>query len=196
MMSATVVAESYAAAFRLRASLTRLVLNGHRDVACANIMCARVGGGCACRLAQALERLPGLRELELARNALPQLPAAVWRLERLERLDASGNALEDLALASEEPPTAAAAPRGSTAMQSHPPSQAPPALPALVEVDLRDNRLRLAALAPLIRDLGSAAGAGRFPRLERVRLAGNAGLARELAAAALPARAAAVLRLS
>jgi membrane-associated PAP2 superfamily phosphatase len=95
-----VVAASYAAAFRLRASCTRLALSAARDVACANLMCARAGGGCACRLAAVLDGLQGarLRSLELARNALPLLPAAVWRREGLVRLDASANALQSLGL--------------------------------------------------------------------------------------------------
>ena len=166
-----VVAASYAAAFRLRASCTRLALSAARDVACANLMCARAGGGCACRLAAVLDGLQGarLRSLELARNALPLLPAAVWRREGLVRLDASANALQSLGLDEE---LAAPAPAAASVQPPQPPQplQPPPLPPPLLEleeVDLRSNALRAAALAPLLRD------ARRFPRLARLLVAGN-----------------------
>jgi hypothetical protein len=180
-----VVASSYAAAVRLRASCTRLALSAARDVACANLMCARAGGGCACRLAAVLDGLQGarLRQLELARNALPLLPAAVWRREGLVRLDASGNALQSLGLDEDVPPTQQqlapgaqlAAPLRSPlplpALPAPPlpppPLPLPPPLPELEEVDLRNNALRAAALAPLLRD------ARRFPRLARLLVNGN-----------------------
>jgi len=189
MATSEVVASSYAAAFRLRASCTRLALSAARDVACANLMCARAGGGCACRLAAALDGLPGarLRALELARNALPLLPAAVWRRAGLARLDASDNALEALGLDDDSAGGVAgnggAASGGavfSGAVAGGAPGAAAasaPPMPELEEVDLRGNRLRAAALAPLLRD------ARRFPRLRRLLVARNPA-AEELAALA------------
>jgi hypothetical protein len=172
--AAEVVASSYAAAFQLRASCTRLALSAARDVACANLMCARAGGGCACRLAAVLDGLPGARlgALELARNALPLLPAAVWRRAGLARLDASDNALEALgleedAVAAGAGGTGGASGAGGAGGAGGCESLAPPTMPELEEVDLRGNLLRAAALAPLLRD------ARRFPRLRRVLVARN-----------------------
>ena len=63
---------------------------------CQNLMCAKLGGACVCRLAVHLSRLGKLRELDVAENGLGILPEPVYELSSLEHLDVSGNGLKDL----------------------------------------------------------------------------------------------------
>ena len=57
---------------------------------CQNLMCAKLGGACVCRLAVHLSRLGNLRELDIAENGLGILPGPVFELPKLEHLDVSG----------------------------------------------------------------------------------------------------------
>lgn len=95
LMSA-VVARSLSEAFRHRLSARSLLLSRSSDLSCVNLMCAGVGGGCACRLALSLERMPQLRVVDVSGCALPQLPDSLWSLPRLRLLAAADNKLTAL----------------------------------------------------------------------------------------------------
>jgi len=145
--ASSTVAASLGEAFTRRTTATQLLLAGHEDVRCVNIMCERVGSGCACRLAQPLSRMPLLQVLDLSANALPTLPDEVLAsLPALRELRLADNALTELRL-----------PADSASM-----------LGSLEVLDLRRNRLALVGLRlPLLEAL---------PRLRALRLAGNAAL--------------------
>lgn len=98
-----VAARSLAEAFALRASAAALLLRGHADLRCVNLMCEHVGAGCACRLALSAGRMPRLRFVDVSGAALPALPADLFALPALEALAAADNALPAL------PPALAAA---------------------------------------------------------------------------------------
>jgi hypothetical protein len=122
------IARSLSEAFLHRATATQLLLAYSPDVACVNLMCEHVGGGCACRVSLSLERMALLEEVDLRGNRLPQLPESLFTLPRLRVVRASGNALQAL-------------PRSLGARCS-----------ALEALDIGDNALRdlpLAALAAL-----------------------------------------------
>ncbi|CAM9877208.1 unnamed protein product [Scytosiphon promiscuus] len=91
-----VIARSLKDAARLGSATTSLLLRRSEDLVCQNLMCAKLGEACLCRLAVHLSRLGGLRELDIAGNELGMLPEPVFELPALEHLDASGNALKDL----------------------------------------------------------------------------------------------------
>lgn len=84
------VARSLKDAGRLTGKTTSLLLRASEDLVCRNLMCAKVGEACVCRLAVTLGRLPGLRKLDIANNELRVLPASVFELTSLEHLDISG----------------------------------------------------------------------------------------------------------
>lgn len=147
-------ARSYAAAYRLRETLTHLCLSSNSDVACINLMCSRVTFGCACRLAQVIDHFTpkssspssSLKVIEIAHNKLTVLPSSIWNCKSLERLDASSNLLEDLGLF----------------INGHD-NQEIIVMENLEEVDLRNNaRLTLAAVSPLLLNTR------KFPKLSRV----------------------------
>lgn len=146
-------ARSYAAAYRLRETLTHLCLSSNSDVACINLMCSRVTFGCACRLAQVIDHFTpkssspsSLKVIEIAHNKLTVLPSSIWNFKSLERLDASSNLLEDLGLI----------------INGHD-NQEIIVMENLEEVDLRNNaRLTLAAVSPLLLNTR------KFPKLSRV----------------------------
>lgn len=121
-LSTRVVARSLSAAFELRATATHLLLAGSPDLRCMNLMCQHCGGGCACRLALALERMPALVELDVSGNSLTALPDLAASAPRLTTLRASRNLL----------------------------SRLPPLPPTLVDVDLRENRLAFGDVAALV----------------------------------------------
>lgn len=94
-MSAPVsrIARSLSEAFSLRDIATSLLLRGHADVKCVNIMCEQVGRGCACRLALSLSRMRAVQHVDVADNALPTLPASLFELPAIQAIVASNNAL-------------------------------------------------------------------------------------------------------
>jgi Leucine rich repeat len=71
-----------------------LLLRASEDLLCRNMMCERLGGACICRLALTLSRCSHLRSLDIAANALAELPDAVFERASLQRLDLSSNVLE------------------------------------------------------------------------------------------------------
>ena len=87
------VARSLAEASRLTSSVRSLALRASADLQCRNIMCEKVGGACACRLALTLQRLSGLTSVDVADNALGVLPSSLWEHGGLHHLDLSGNEL-------------------------------------------------------------------------------------------------------
>ncbi|CAN0072667.1 unnamed protein product [Hapterophycus canaliculatus] len=91
-----VIARSLKDAARFGSATTSLLLRRSEDLVCQNLMCAKLGEACLCRLAVHLSRLGGLRELDIAGNELGILPEPVFELPALEHLDASGNGLKDL----------------------------------------------------------------------------------------------------
>ena len=132
--SLAVIARSLAEAYALRRTATALLLPASPELRCVNLMCAKVGGGCACRLALSLERMEVLSELDVSANALDALPDAAWASPGLRELRAAGNRLTTL----------------------------PPVLSARLRVlDVRDNRIAalpwdaLAAL-PALERLGTS----------------------------------------
>lgn len=85
-----VVARSLKDAARLGSVTTSLLLRRSEDLVCQNLMCAKIGEACVCRLAVHLSRLGKLRELDVAQNDLGVLPEPVFELPALEHLDVSG----------------------------------------------------------------------------------------------------------
>lgn len=85
-----VIARSLKDAARLGSVTTSLLLRRSEDLVCQNLMCAKLGGACVCRLAVHLSRLGNLRELDVAENQLGILPEPVFELPNLEHLDVSG----------------------------------------------------------------------------------------------------------
>jgi hypothetical protein len=142
---------SYAEAYAHRATAVRLLLRASPDVACANLMCEHVGGGCACRLSLALERMPLLEHIDVRGNGLPALPAPIFAPPRLRVLRAAGNALRALPL----PPAAAAACAQLAALDlagnalQELPLEALAALPALRWLHVAGNPLSPRAAAAL-----------------------------------------------
>jgi Leucine rich repeat len=70
-----------------------LLLRASEDLLCRNMMCEKLGGACICRLALTLSRCSQLRSLDIAANALAELPDAVFERASLQQLDLSNNAL-------------------------------------------------------------------------------------------------------
>ena len=124
MAAPPTVARSLAAAYAARATVTALLLPASPDLVCATLMCASLGGGCACRLALTLSRLEALEELDVSGNALPALPDAAFEPRALRRVAAARNALAALPRAL----------RGAAALE---------------ELDVRDNRLAALPLEDL-----------------------------------------------
>lgn len=85
-----VVARSLKDAARLGSATTSLLLRKSEDLVCRNMMCAKLGEVCVCRLAVHVSRLSGLRELDISDNDLGVLPDSVFELPELEHLDVSG----------------------------------------------------------------------------------------------------------
>lgn len=86
-----IVARTLAEAYSLRASATALLLGNSPELRCVNLMCEKVGQGCACRLALSLERMPKLAVLDISSNALPIVPDSLWGLGgSLEALNLAG----------------------------------------------------------------------------------------------------------
>lgn len=96
MSRGVIVARTLGEAYSLRASATLLDLSKSTDLVCVNIMCASLGGACACRLAQSLSRMEVLSELDVSGNKLTKLPDAVFELRDLRRLSAARNGLTGL----------------------------------------------------------------------------------------------------
>jgi hypothetical protein len=158
-LPALVAARSLAEAFVLRASAAALLLRGHGDLRCVNLMCEHAGGGCACRLALSAGRMPRLRFVDVSGAALPALPADLFALPALEAVAAADNALPAL------PPAALSA-----------------AAAGLVALDLSGNRIGSVDWAALL------AGRPAPARLRRLVLTDNPLPAAHVAAArrALP----------
>lgn len=186
-----IVARSYASAYRLRDTLTHLCLSSSSDVACINLMCSRVTFGCACRLAQVLDHFSSstssstkkttttstttsstssslstkssLKVIEIAQNKLSVLPSSIWNCKSLERVDASGNLLEDLGITHGNNESLL-----SSKMMNN--EKETVIMENLEEVDLRNNtRLSIATVKPLLLNTK------QFPKLTRVLLDKNIG---------------------
>uniref|UniRef100_A0A7R9U6R4 Leucine-rich repeat-containing protein 51 n=1 Tax=Pinguiococcus pyrenoidosus TaxID=172671 RepID=A0A7R9U6R4_9STRA len=87
------VARSLAAVSRATAVLR---LSASEDLVCKNIMCAKLGEACVCRLVRVLQRAPDLKELYLDNNNLESLPELSDLIPRLEVLDLRGNRLKEV----------------------------------------------------------------------------------------------------
>lgn len=85
-----VIARSLKDAARLGSATTSLLLRKSEDLVCRNMMCAKLGDACVCRLAVHVSRLGGLRQLDIAENELGALPESVFELPGLAGLDISG----------------------------------------------------------------------------------------------------------
>lgn len=96
MSRGLIIARTLGEAYSLRASATLLDLSQSADLVCVNVMCASLGGACACRLAQSLSRMEVLSELDVSGNKLTVLPDAVFELRGLRRLSAARNGLTGL----------------------------------------------------------------------------------------------------
>lgn len=106
LSTAPAVATSLAEAFSKRDTAEELRLPGHPDIRCVNLMCAKVGRGCACRVALSLSRMPRLRMVDLSANALPDLPDSLAQLPALEELHLQDNELTGLAVLARAAPGA------------------------------------------------------------------------------------------
>lgn len=143
------IARTLPEAYRYRATAVGLLLPSNPDLACNNLMCEHVSKGCACRLSQVVERMPGLEEVDVSHNALPQLPASLFsHLPHLRVLNAASNALHTL------PATLADCPsleeldlRGNAFLTL--PLDTLAALPKLKTLLVQGNPLTPAALASL-----------------------------------------------
>lgn len=82
-------AKSLSQAFKFRNTATALIMSSHPDLLCMNMMCEKVGGPCACRLALALSRMPLLRRVDISRNSFNVLPDSLTELSDLQHLDLS-----------------------------------------------------------------------------------------------------------
>lgn len=71
-------------------------LSSSGDLVCNNLMCAKIGEPCVCRLLRVLQRAPQVRELALDGNNLDTLPDLREVLPRLETLDISRNRFREL----------------------------------------------------------------------------------------------------
>lgn len=90
-------ARSLAEAYTKRAVLSHLHLSRSADLRCVDLMCEKVGRGCACRLALTLERSSSsLVHLDISHNNLSVLPEALWSCARLETLRIGGNGLKSI----------------------------------------------------------------------------------------------------
>lgn len=85
-----IIARSLKDAARFGSATTSLLLKRSEDLVCRNLMCAKLGGACVCRLAVHVSKLGSLRELDVSDNNLRVLPDSVFELPELERLDISG----------------------------------------------------------------------------------------------------------
>jgi hypothetical protein len=79
-----------AEAYTHREAATEVLLSSSKDLACVNLMCERIGQGCACRLALSLDRMPLVHTVDVRGNKLPVLPDSVWTRPQLVTLVASG----------------------------------------------------------------------------------------------------------
>jgi len=70
-----------------------LDLQASADLQCRNLMCAKVGEACLCRLSLVLEKLAKVECVDLSRNGLDTLPEGLWKLTNLKELNVSHNKL-------------------------------------------------------------------------------------------------------
>ncbi len=97
------------------------------ELRCVNMMCEKVGAGCACRLALSIGRMAALEHVDISGNALPVLPDSLFSLARLRVLRAADNQLAQV--------------RAEDVAR----------LTSLEELDLRGNALKALPLAALDR---------------------------------------------
>lgn len=89
-------ARSLSEAYALRNELLVLELKASPELRCVNLMCEKVGKGCACRLALTLGRLSKIERLDISGNSLEIFPDSLFQLATLKELDISGNPIKAL----------------------------------------------------------------------------------------------------
>eukprot|EP00963_Diacronema_lutheri_P011705 scaffold1440_cov332-Pavlova_lutheri.AAC.5 len=87
---------SLAEAVRNAARVRVLDLQASVDLQCRNLLCAKVGEACLCRLSLILEKLVEVESVVLSHNGLDALPEGLWKLDKLKELDVSHNELRFL----------------------------------------------------------------------------------------------------
>mmetsp|Transcript_28603 Transcript_28603/g.91703 ORF Transcript_28603/g.91703 Transcript_28603/m.91703 type:complete len:119 (-) Transcript_28603:183-539(-) len=92
-MASRVVATSLAAVTK---RTTAVALSKSEELVCKNIMCAKLGEACVCRLLRVLQRAPQVTELRLDGNNLNTLPDLEDVLPDLELIDLRHNAFTEV----------------------------------------------------------------------------------------------------
>nr|CCA20920.1 conserved hypothetical protein [Albugo laibachii Nc14] len=90
------VATSFRDVAKNGATIKKLILKKSQDLVCKNLMCEKIGGACACRLAHILTCVPKLTHLDLSNNSLETIPEAVFGLQDLKYLNLAENKLSSL----------------------------------------------------------------------------------------------------
>lgn len=88
-MRVSTLAEAVRNAARVRV----LDLQASVDLQCRNLLCAKVGEACLCRLSLVLEKLVKVECVDLSCNGLDTLPEGLWKLTNLKELNVSHNKL-------------------------------------------------------------------------------------------------------
>lgn len=88
-MRVSTLAEAVRNAARVRV----LDLQASVDLQCRNLLCAKVGEACLCRLSLVLENLVKVECVDLSCNGLDALPEGLWKLTNLKELNVSHNKL-------------------------------------------------------------------------------------------------------
>lgn len=141
-------ARSLAEAFKFRATATSLSMPSHPDLRCMNLMCEKMGGACACRLALSLERMAALECVDISGNNFTVLPDSLATLPKLKRLNVSGNALQALPVDLTKVATLEHLDASDNPLGEFPAAWIA-SWPRLVTLDLRNTRLDAAAVQGL-----------------------------------------------
>lgn len=165
--------------YQKRSTVTQLCLSASNDLKCVNLMCEKLGYGCACRLALALERCSQLQLIDISENLLPLLPDSLWSstfTKSLEILKCNNNRLTSLSLPPKVQKLASAlrsdTEKTSSSLSAKENSSVEEFLPLLRFLDLRDNRLTYEIIQPLL----ILFDYGYLPSLKVLLLQGNPGL--------------------